>query len=135
MFVDKDNVLWAVHRSLDKFKKFSLKGELLSEFQINAKEYQSIYQAFLEKNKYEKRQSAYWSLYYVNDLALDEDGSLYILLNEPSIMIIYVYDHIGRFKKKLIGVKDNIYRIALSERGYLYALSRESQYIYKFQLD
>jgi len=71
----------------------------------------------------------------VNDLALDDEGNLYILLNEPSVMTIYVYDHKGRFKKKLIGVKDNIYRIALSERGYLFALGRETQYIYKFQLD
>jgi len=135
LIVHKNNVLWAVHRSIDKFKKFSLKDELISEYQIKAKEYQSIYQAFLEKNKSEKRQSAYWPLYYVNDLALDERGNLYILLNEPSIMTIYVYDRKGRFIQKLIGVKDNIYRIALSEKGYLYALSRETQYIYKFQLD
>ncbi len=135
LIIHKNNILWAIHRSLDKFKKFSIKGELLSEHQIKAKEYQSIYQTFLEKNKSEKRQSAYWPLCYVNDLALDKDGSLYILLNEPSVMTIYVYDHKGRFKRKLIGVKDNIYRIALSERGYLYALSRETQYIYKFQLD
>jgi len=90
-----------IKKSIDKVKKFSLNGELLCEYQIKAKEYQSIYQTFLEKNKSEKRQSAYWPLYYVNDLALDKRGNLYILLNKPSIMTIYVYDHKGRLIGRL----------------------------------
>lgn len=134
LVVYKKSHLFAVHRSLPKFKKFSLTGKLLAEYPIKAEEYKSIYQTFLEKNKKEKNPAAFWMLQYVNDLAVDEEGNLYFLLNEPSQMTIYVYDDKGHFKKKLTGVQDDIYRIALSEKGYLYALSQKTQSIYKFKL-
>lgn len=135
LIVDNNGYLFAVHRALNKFKKFSPKGELFAEIEIKTEEYKNIYKAFLKKNESEENPSIYWALYYVNDLAVDEKGNLYILLNEPSRMIIYVYSNDGRFKVKLIGVEDSIFRIAISYDKYLYALSQETHFIYKFKLD
>jgi DNA-binding beta-propeller fold protein YncE len=131
--VDNGGNLFAVHRALNKFKKYSLNGNLVAEIEIKAEEYKNIYKDFLKKNQSEKNPSIYWALYYVNDLALDNEGSLYILLNEQSKMTIYVYSINGLFTRKLLGVEDNIFRIAIHD-NYLYALSQETHFIYKFAL-
>lgn len=125
--------LFAVHRALNKSKKFSLKGELLKVAEINAPEYKNIYKAFREKNRENNR--GFFALHYVNNLEVDKERNLYILLNEPSRMIVYVYSNEGEFKGKLLGVKDNIFRIAISHDNILYALGGDSHFIYKFRLD
>jgi len=135
LIVDNNGYIFAVHRALNKFKKYSSKGELFAEVEIKTEEYNKIYKSFLEKNESEKNPSIFWPLYYVNDLAVDEKGNLYILLNDPSRMTIYVYSNDGKFKVKLIGVGDRIFRIAISSNEYLYALSQETHFIYKFKLD
>jgi len=135
LITDRNGNLFAVHRALNKFKKFSLKGELLLEEEIKADEYKNIYNAFLQKNASEENPGIYWALYYVNDLAADENGNLYILLNEPSRMIVFVYTNEGKFKGKLVGVEDSIFRIDISHDRYLYGLSQETHFIYKFKLD
>lgn len=135
LVIDNNGNLLAVHRALNKFKKFSPRGELLTEVKIKAVEYRKIYKGFLKKNESEKNPSIYWALFYVNDLAVDEEGNLYILLNEPSRMIIYVYSNDGEFKAKLLGVEDSIFRIAISPDNILYALSQETHFVYKFALD
>lgn len=135
LITDRNGNLFAVHRALNKFKKFSPKGELLAEIEIRTEEYNNIYKTFLRKNESEENPSIYWPLHYVNDLAVDEKGNLYILLNEPSRMIIYVYSNDGKFKVKLTGVEDSVFRIAISYDKYLYALSKETHFIYKFKLD
>ena len=133
LIVDNNGYLFAVHRALNKFKKFSPKGELFAEIEIKAEEYKNIYKAFLKKNESEENPSSYWPLYYVNDLAMDEKGNLYILLNEPSRMIIYVYSNKGKFKRKLLGVDENISRITINN-NIMYALGKETHFIYKFEL-
>jgi len=122
-----------VYQALNKIEKFSLKGKLLREAKINVPEYKNIYNAFREKNKENKL--VLFPLHYVNDLEVDKGGNLYLLLNEPSRRIIYVYSNQGEFKEKLIGVKDNIFRIAISHDNILYALGRDSHFIYKFRVD
>lgn len=71
----------------------------------------------------------------MNDLAVDENGDLYVLLNEPSKMIIYVFTNEGKFKGKLLGAEDEISMVAISSDGILYALRRNTHIIYKFLLD
>lgn len=133
--VDKNENLFAVHRALKKYKKYSLKGELLDEIEIKTEEYQKIYENFRKKNKSEKSKGIFWYLYYIYDLAMDERGNLFILLNEPSRMIIYVYSNDGVFKRKLLGVEDSIFRIEVTSNNHMYALSQETHLIYKFKLD
>jgi hypothetical protein len=65
----------------------------------------------------------------------DRQGNLYILLSESSRMIVYVFANDGMFKGKLVGIDDSIYRIAISHRNDLYALSQDTHFIYKFELD
>ena len=77
--------------------------------------------------------SSYYPLHYVNDLAVDPKGNLYILLNESSQMVIYVYSKEGDFIGKLIGVNDDISRIVINH-NMLYALGKETHHIYKFEL-
>jgi len=134
LITDRNGNLFAVHRALNKFKKFSLKGKLLLEGEIGADEYKNIYNDFLQKNASEESPSMFWSLYYVNDLAMDESGNLYILVNETSRMIIYVYSNEGKFIGKLLGVEDSIIRISISSDNCLYGLSQETHFIYKFKL-
>ena len=134
LITDRNGSLFAVHRALNKFKKFSLKGELLLEEEIKTDEYKNIYNDFLQKNASEESPSMFWALYYVNDLAMDESGNLYILVNEPSRMIIYVYSNEGKFIGKLLGVEDSIFRMAISNDNCLYGLSQETHFIYKFKL-
>jgi DNA-binding beta-propeller fold protein YncE len=134
LITDRIGNLFAVHRALNKIKKFSPKGKLLYEEEIKADEYKNIYNSFLQKNASEESPSMFWALYYVNDLAMDESGNLYVLLNEPSRMVIYVYSSEGIFKGKLLGVKDSIFRIAISNDNSLYGLSQETHFIYKFKL-
>lgn len=133
--VNQNGDIFAVHSGLNKLKKFSDKGDLLFESKIEAKEYRDIYSEFMEENrKLERSPNMFYPLRYVNDLALDREGNLYVLLNEPSRMVILEFAGDGTFKEKLIGVEDSIYRIAISQRDDLYALSKESHFIYKFEL-
>jgi len=134
LITDRIGNLFAVHRALNKFKKFSPKGKLLFEEEIEADEYKNIYNSFIQKNASEESPSMFWALCYVNDLAIDKNGNLYILLNEPSRMIIYVYSSEGIFLGKLLGVEDSIFRIAISNDNSLYGLSQETHFIYKFKL-
>lgn len=136
LIVDAEGNIFAVHQALNKLKKYSADGKLQVESSIKAEEYKNIYKAFLQKNE-EVRDAAatYYALLYVNDLELDKEGNLYALLNEPSRMIIYVYSNKGEPKRKLLGVEDNIFRISISNENVLYALSRDTHFIYKFSLD
>jgi WD40 repeat protein len=136
IIVDHKGDIFAVHRAVNKFKKFSAEGKELAEVKIEAEEYQKIYKAFLQKNKeIEEVPYIFHPLIYVNDLAVDKNGDLYVLLNEPSKMIICVFTNEGKFKGKLLGVEDEISRIAISSDGILYALGRNTHIIYKFLLD
>jgi hypothetical protein len=134
LITDKIGNLFAVHRALNKFKKFSPKGKLLFEKDIKADEYKNIHNSFLQKNASEENPGMFWALYYVNDLAIDKNDNLYILLNEPSRMIICVYSSEGIFLGKLLGVEDSIFRIVISNDNCLYGLSQETHFIYKFKL-
>ena len=134
LIIDNKGNIFAVHQALNKFKKFSRNGEILSMVKIEAKEYKNIYKAFVQKNEADKR-PGFYPLHYINDLALDDKENLYILLNEPSRMIIFVYSNEGEFKGKLLGAEDNISRIAISHDDILYALGKETHFIYKFSLD
>lgn len=102
---------------------------------IKAEEYQKIYENFRKKNESDKSKGIFWYLYYIYDLAMDERGNLFILLNDPSRMIIYVYSNDGVFKRKLFGVEDSIFRIEVTSNNHMYALSQETHLIYKFKLD
>jgi len=134
--VDRKGDIFAVHRALNKFKKFSAEGKELAEVKFEADEYQKIYKAFLQKNKeIEEVPYTFYGLIYVNDLAVDENGDLYVLLNEPSKMMIYVFTNDGKFKGKLLGAEDEISRVAISSGGILYALGRNTHLIYKFLID
>jgi len=136
VIVDNKGDIFAVHRAMNKFKKFSPGGKELAEVEIDAEEYKNIYRAFLRKNEeVEKVPYTYYGLVYVNDLAVDEKGNLYVLLSEPSKMIIYVFSNEGKFRGKLLGVEDEISRVAISSDGILYALGRSTHFIYKFLLD
>lgn len=134
LIIDNKGNLFAVHQALNKIKKFSPQGEVLMVVEIRAKEYKNIYKVFRKKNEANKR-PGFYPLHYVNDLALDKRENLYILMNEPSRMIIYVYSNEGEFRAKLLGVKDSISRIAISHDDLLYALGKETHFIYKFKLD
>jgi len=136
LIVDKNSDLFAVHNSLNKLKKFSNKGDLLFIAEIEAEEYEDIYREFQDKNKeLENKPNIYYPLRYVNGLAVNREGDLYVLLNVPSRMIVYVFAGDGIFKGKMLGVEDSIYRIAISDRGDLYALSQDTHCIYQFELD
>jgi sugar lactone lactonase YvrE len=136
IIVDHKGDIFAVHRAMNKLRKFSPEGKELAEVEIDAEEYKNIYRAFLRKNEeVEKVPYTYYGLIYVNDLAVDEKGNLYVLMNEPSKMIIYVFSNDGKFKGKLQGVEDEISRIAISSDRILYALGRNTHFIYKFLLD
>jgi len=136
LIIDSKSSIFAVHQALSKLKKFSPAGELLAKVEIKAEEYENIYRTFVAKNReLDGMPYAFYPLSYVNDLALDEQGNLYILLNEPSRMIIYVYSNEGEFKAKLLGVGDHITRMAVSDDNILYALSSETHFIYKFKLN
>lgn len=128
--------LYAVHSSLNKLKKFSNKGGLLFVVEIEAEEYENIYREFRERNKeLENKPNVFYPLRYVNDLSMDQEGNLYVLLNVPARMIIYVFSPDGAFKGKLLGVEDSVNRITISAKGALYALSQDTHYIYQFKLD
>lgn len=131
---DQSGDLFAVHRALNKLKKFSSDGKLVKETEIKAEEYKEIYREFLRKNQSEANPSIFWSLIYIHDLAVDKTGNLYLLLNIPSQMIIYVYSNDGQYKGKLLGVEESIFRIEISNDNFLFALSQETQIIYKFSL-
>jgi len=101
LVTDSRDHVFAVHRALRKIRIYSTSGKLLETVEIRAEEYQKVYREFLRKNKeIENRPAAFYPLYYVNDLAVDGEGNLFILLNEPSQMIIYVYSDQGEFKEK-----------------------------------
>jgi hypothetical protein len=136
LIVDRGGNTFAVHQALKKLKKFSPNGELIKEHEIMAEEYESIYETFLQKNReVENSPATYYGLSYISDLGLDGDGNLYVLLNEPSRMVIYVYSNKGEFVGKLLGIEDSISRIAISHDNKLYALGNDTHFIYKFSLD
>jgi len=132
---DNRGNLFAVHRALNKIKKFSSDGTLQNESEIMADEYQDIYKEFLRRNKSETNQATFWGLIYVYDLAIDKSGNLYLLLNIPSRMTVYVFSKEGKIRGKLLGVEDSIFRIEIADDNYLFALSQETQFIYRFSLD
>ena len=133
---DKTGNLFAVHLALNKFKKLSPEGESICTIEIKAEEYQKIYNAFRKRNdEIADLPFAYYPLAYINDLAVDKQGSLYILLNEPSRMIIYLFSNSGEFKGRLLGVDDAIVRMAISDDNIIYAISSETHFIYKFALN
>jgi len=132
---DQSGDLFAVHRALNKLKKFASDGKLLKETEIEAEEYKEIYKEFLQKNESETNPSMFWGLIYVNDLAIDRNGNLYVLLNIPSQMIIYVYSNDGQYMGKFLGVEDSIFRIGIYNGNCLVALSQETQFIYRFSLN
>lgn len=66
---------------------------------------------------------------------MDQKGNLYILLNVPARLTIYVFSPEGIFRGKLLGVKDSVDRITILDRGILYALSQDTHYIYGFRVD
>jgi len=134
--IDREGNLWAVHRALNKVRKYSAKGELLTVLKIEAGEFKKIYQTYRKQNEeVENMPATYYSLSYVSDLAIDSKGNLYVLLNEPSQMIVYVISKEGALKKKLLGVDDHITRICISDKNVLYALGYETHFIYKFLLN
>ena len=132
---DKSGNLFAVHRAVNKLKKFSSDGDLLCEAEIRAEEYEDIYEEFRRKNEGEDNQSIFWGLTYINDLTIDKSGNLYLLLNMPSQMIVYVFSNDCKFLGKLLGVEDSIFRMDISDENELFALSQETQIVYKFSLN
>jgi hypothetical protein len=134
LIIDRSGDLFAVHRALNKLKKFTPDGKLLKETEIEAEEFKEIYKEFLKKNESELNPSIFWGLSYVNDLAVDKTGNLYLLLNTPSQMTVYVFSKEGRIMGKILGVEESIFRIGISEDNLLVALSQETQFIYRFQL-
>ena len=124
-----------MHRALNKLKMYSSSGTLQDEVEIEAEEYLDIYEEFLRKNEADTRQGTFWGLIYINDLAIDKFGNLYLLLNVPSRMTVYVYSNEGTFLGKLLGVKDSIFRIDISADNYLFGMSKETHFIYKFPLE
>jgi len=132
---DQSGDLLAVHRALNKLKRFSSDGKLLKETEIKAEEYKEIYREFLRKNQSEANPSIFWGLIYVHDLAVDKTGNLYLLLNIPSQMTIYVFSNEGQYMGKLLGVEDSVFRIEIYNGNCLVALSQETQFIYRFLLN
>jgi sugar lactone lactonase YvrE len=136
LIVDTKGCIIAVHTGLNKWKKYTPEGDLLFESEIEPEEYHDIYSEFREQNrKLESSPNIFHPLRYVNDLAMDQDGNLYILLNLSSRMVVLMFADDGTFKGKLGGIEDNIYRIAISPSNDLYALSRDTHFIYKFKLN
>ncbi len=136
LITDGKGDLFAVHNSLSKLKKFSQDGELLFESEIEAEEYKNIYREFMDKNKkIENRPNVYHPLRYVNDLCVDREGNLFVLLNVPARMIIYVFSPECVLKGKLLGVEESMNRITISQKGALYALSQDTHHIYQFGLE
>lgn len=132
---DNKGNFFAVHRAINKIKKFSSTGTLLNEAEIKVDEFHDIYKEFLRKNEGEISQSIYWPLIYINDLAIDKLGNLYLLLNMPSQMIVYVFSNDCEFLGKLLGVEDSIFRINISNDNDIFALSRETQFVYRFSFN
>jgi hypothetical protein len=132
---DNKGNFFAVHRAINKIKKFSSTGTLLKETEIKIDEFQDIYKEFLRKNEGETNQSIFWPLIYINDLAIDKLGNLYLLLNSPSRMIICVFSNDCEFLGKLLGVEDSIFRIDISNDDIMFALSQETQFVYEFSLN
>ena len=136
LIIDPKGIVFAVHTGLNKWKKYTPEGDLLFESEIESEEYHNIYSDFMDQNKeLENSPNIFYPLRYVNDLALDQAGNLYVLLNESSQMVVLVFAGDGTFKEKLVGVEDSIYRIAISHKNELYALSQDTHFIYKFELD
>ncbi len=132
---DNKGNFFAVHRAINKIKKFSSTGTLLKETEIRVDEFRDIYKEFFRKNEGETNQSIYWPLIYINDLALDKLGNLYLLLNMPSRMIVYAFSNDCEFLGKLSGVEDSIFRIDISNDNVMFALSQETQFVYEFSLN
>lgn len=132
---DNKGNFFAAHRAITKIKKFSSGGILLNEAEIRDEEFQDTYKEFRRKNEGETNQSIYWPLIYINDLAIDKSGNLHLLLNVPSRMIVYVFSNDCEFLGKLLGVKDSIFRIDISDDNCIFALSQETQFVYKFSLN
>ena len=136
LIIDPKGIVFAVHTGLNEWKKYTPEGDLLFESEIESEEYHNIYSDFMDQNKeLENSPNIFYPLRYVNDLALDQAGNLYVLLNESSQMVVLVFAGDGTFKEKLVGVEDSIYRIAISHKNELYALSQDTHFIYKFELD
>jgi hypothetical protein len=135
LITDNSGNLFAVHSAINKLKKYSAKGDLLAQTEIKSKVYKDIYKLFLKQNsEIADNPATFYPLRYISDLAVDKDGRLFVLLNNPSKLIIYVFSNDGKFKKKLIGVNDRVIQICVSEENILFAIGGDSHIIYKFGL-
>jgi hypothetical protein len=72
-------------------------------------------------------------LCFWNDLTHDESGGIYLLLNNPSKMIIYHYDKNGVLIERLIGPEDDVSLIYLRDNK-LWAFGKESLLFYLFEI-
>jgi hypothetical protein len=80
--VAPDGTVWTVYRSLPLAKLYSPEGDLLRSWAIDCPDYKAIRRSYEEKNREAENQPNLFSpLRYVNDLALDSMGRLYVLLN------------------------------------------------------
>jgi len=134
LIADNSGNLFAIHSAINKLKKYSAQGDLLAQTEIKSEVYKDIYKLFLKQNsEIAENPSAYYPLRYISDLAVDKDGRLFVLLNDPSKLTIYVFSNDGKFEKKLIGVKDKVMQICVSEENILFAVGGDSHIIYKFE--
>jgi len=136
--VDLEGRILAVYRWQRKLKLFSPEGRLLRTIPLQAPECDEIERAFREENrKLSNRPNVYTPLRYVQDAVADGQGRWYVLLKVPDRMTIYVFDHEGEFQCRLLGVEDEISRVALDETResvQIIALGSESHLIYRLSL-
>ncbi|MCD6117903.1 hypothetical protein J7K93_12875 [bacterium] len=127
-----DHNLMVIHQAIPFLKKFNEDGNLIFKRRL-----QSPVFAQLESNFYAANDSlpgyAFQLLRYWKDVIPDGSGGIYLLLNNPSKMIVHHYNKNGVLIERLTGPEDNISLIYFKNNR-LWAYGEDSLLFYIFNI-
>jgi hypothetical protein len=129
---NNDEELYCIHTALPIVKKFRKDGTLVFEKTYDFSEMESIRSRWIKANKDAPPKGSY-GLAYWRDVDIDDEGTLYLLANNPGKMTIYRLDEDGEVTTRYLGVEDKITMIHVYKQE-LWAFGGDSHIFYKYSL-
>jgi len=127
-----DHNLFVIHQAIPFLKKFREDGTLIFKRKLQSSVFERLESEFYAANDslpgYAFRLLRYWK-----DVAPDESGGIYLLLNNPSKMVVHHYDKNGILIEQLTGHEDNISLIYFKDNK-LWAYGEDSLFFYVFNV-
>ncbi len=127
-----DQNLMVIHQALPIIKKFHPDGTQRFARRLSLQAFSQIRTRFFAAND-TLGPFAFSPLEYWSDVAADDKGGVYLLLNHPARMSVYHYDKNGFLIERISGPADNIALIYYKD-DQLWAFGRDSLKFYRFKL-